>query len=138
MLRDFHRLESKFSYLVRPLKHLRQYKFHRLKFYSRWDHLKRKLWKSEFWLTRWRLVSVKTIGREIDFVGNCIAESTAFFYNYPTFISTPFIQIKIVENPFLALKKFVLEGRFPNLLFFDAFIFQANCRELIDRVKEWS
>ena len=30
-------------------------------------------------LQRWRVVSVKTISRKIDFVGICIAEMTAYF-----------------------------------------------------------
>ena len=34
-------------------------------------------------LRRWWLASVNTLGHKIDFIGTCIAESTAFFYYYP-------------------------------------------------------
>ena len=53
------------------------------------------------------MVCVKTIDNEVNFVGNCTAESTAnFFLIIVNFICRPFIEIKIFEKQFLALKKF--------------------------------
>ena len=44
------------------------------------------------------MISVKTIGHKIDFVGNCIAESISYFLVViPFFIFTPIIAIKILE-----------------------------------------
>ena len=59
------------------------------------------------------MVFVKTIGRKIDFAGNCIVESTAYYFdNIINFIFTPIIEIKIFEIKILSPKKIVLEGRF--------------------------
>ena len=56
---------------------------------------------------------MNTSGRKIDFVGNCIPESTAYFFiKTLKLIFTHFIEIRIFEKQFLALKNFVLEGCF--------------------------
>ena len=48
------------------------------------------------------MVSVKTVGRKVDFVGNCFAESTAyFFFSILNFIFIPNIEIKFFKNNFL-------------------------------------
>ena len=59
-----------------------------------------------FQLSRWRVVSIKTIGRKIDFVENRMAKSKAFFRYYLYFQFYTSYQILICEKQFLALKKF--------------------------------
>ena len=49
--------------------------------------------------------SLWSIGYIIDFVGNCIAEKTAFFRTMINFILTPLSDIIIFEKEILALKK---------------------------------
>ena len=50
---------------------------------------------------------MKTIGRKIDCLGNCIAEQTGFFIIILNFVLTPFIETKIFDKiPFLE-KNFV-------------------------------
>ena len=57
-------------------------------------------------LSRWRVVSVETIRQKIDFLGNCIAKSNAYFFvNILNFIFTPIIYIKFFEKWLLAWKK---------------------------------
>ena len=48
---------------------------------------------------------MKAIGNLIDFVGNCIVESTTYFCFYPKFQFKAFIEVKICEKPFLASKE---------------------------------
>ena len=43
---------------------------------------------------------------QIDFLGNFIAESTAFFFNNLNIVCTPFIEIKIFEIKFTPRKNF--------------------------------
>ena len=63
------------------------------------------------------MVSVKTKGRKIDFVRNCIAESTAYFIiSILTFSITPIINIKIFQKTisYLGLERRFLRS-FSNL-----------------------
>ena len=54
-----------------------------------------------------------TIEGNIDFVGDCIAESTAYFFVIILdFIFTPLIEIKIFERRCLAFKKIFLDFKF--------------------------
>ena len=51
---------------------------------------------------------MKTMGRNIGFVGNCMAESTVYFFVLIlNIIFKAIIEIEIFEKQFLALKKFV-------------------------------
>ena len=52
------------------------------------------------------MFSVKTIGREIDFLDYCIADKTVFFIVLILYIIFTFsIEIKIFKKLFLALRK---------------------------------
>ena len=54
-------------------------------------------------LLRWRVVSVKTSGRKIDFEGNCFAWSTAYFFVIIlNVILTHIIEIQIFVKSFLS------------------------------------
>ena len=54
------------------------------------------------------MVSVKTIGHKIDFLGNCFVESTEYFIIFiRLFIFIPIIKIKIYEKLFLVLENFL-------------------------------
>ena len=68
--------------------------------------------KYNFLLPRWRVASVKTVSRRIDFVGKFFAELNAYFFAIILhFIFTPFIK-EIFEKLFLALKKKLVDSQF--------------------------
>ena len=61
---------------------------------------------NRFEIPRWRVVSVKTLGRKIDFVGNCITELTAYFsLFFHAFIFTP-LNENLVKNSIMFTRKF--------------------------------
>ena len=60
-----------------------------------------------FVLLRWRLVSVKIIGRKINFVENFTAEPTTYFFVIIlNLFFTPFLEIEIKKNPKKLVKDF--------------------------------
>ena len=66
------------------------------RFYYGWYNAGKMLW-----LPRWRVVSVKTIGRQMDFLGDFSAEYIIFCVILLNKISTSFMRIKISEKLFL-------------------------------------
>ena len=56
-------------------------------------------------LTRWRVVSAKTIGRKITSVGSCIAKSTTFFFLFSIFKNSEWSQEVFSSNK-MSLHKF--------------------------------
>ena len=75
-------------------------------------------------LPSWRVVSVMTIGCKFDFMGKFIAESTDYFFVLIVkFIFTDFIEIKIFEKQFHALKKFSSRWSIPNFSHIVSWIF---------------
>ena len=59
------------------------------------------------------MVYLNTIGRKIDFVGNCIAESTEYFFVLSSiWVFVNWLKSKFLKKNSLIWKK-ILEGRFP-------------------------
>ena len=84
-------------------------------------------------------------GFEIDFVGNPISGSAAwFFIIISKFITTPIFEIKIYEKNSLAPKKFIFEARFDStsmLIWRHYYLFKSSamCEKLkIGLQKEFS
>ena len=75
------------------------------------------------------MVSVKTKGLKIDFVRDCIAESTAYFIIIILiFIMTPIIEIKISEKK--TIPYLVLERRFLHSVKYDSKQGKINSRKV--------